>query len=87
MAVALEIPPSLREHAGGLRVVRGTGATLEEFLDNLEQRYPMLIRHLREAANFSRFFAVRINDRRFHHLRSPEVRLSPGDTVRFIPNG
>lgn len=86
MTVQVKIPTILRKHADGAPVLKGSGATLGELLEDLEARYPGLTTRVRtDGGGLSRHVNVYVNDEDARHLGALEAAVSEGDTVSIIP--
>ena len=62
MSVEVRIPTILRTFTGGAKAVHGTGATLQQVLDDIEARNPGLKDRIVESETLRRFVNVYVND-------------------------
>ncbi len=84
MAIEVRIPTILRSYTGGAKAVEGSGATLDELLDNLDAAHGGLRDRLVDGEKLRRFVNVYLNDEdvRFGGLETP---VKDGDTVTVLP--
>ena len=86
MSVQVKLPTILRKHAGGEPKVSAEGGTLREVLDDLEARYPGVMKNvLADDGGLHRFINVYLNDEDVRYLGSLETEISEGDTVSILP--
>jgi molybdopterin converting factor small subunit len=79
MAVKVRMPPILRAQIGGAREVEAAGATLQEVLDDLFERFPSVRSHLvDEAGAINKFVNV--------YVANEDVRLGDG-LATAVPDG
>jgi molybdopterin synthase sulfur carrier subunit len=78
MAIEVRIPTILRSYTGGAKAVEGSGATLDELLDNLRER-------LVDGEKLRRFVNVYLNDEDVRFLGGLETPVKDGDTVTVLP--
>ena len=62
MAIEVRIPTILRSYTGGAKAVEGSGATLDELLDNLDAAHGGLRERLVDGEKLRRFVNVYLND-------------------------
>ena len=62
MAIEVRIPTILRSYTGGAKAVEGSGATLDELLNNLDAAHGGLRERLVDGEKLRRFVNVYLND-------------------------
>jgi molybdopterin converting factor small subunit len=83
-AVTLAIPALLRDVAGAAEL-RLRAATLREALEEAYRRVPALRFHFCEDdGGFRAHVLCFVNDVNTRTLRSPDVRLKPGDRISIL---
>jgi molybdopterin synthase sulfur carrier subunit len=86
MAVTVKIPTILRRHVGGVAQVEGTGDTVRDLLQNLEQRYPGITGGiLNSEGGLHRFVNLYVNGEDVRYLGALETEVAEGDTVSILP--
>jgi molybdopterin synthase sulfur carrier subunit len=85
MAIEVRIPTILRTYTDGAKQVEGTGATLDELIADLEQRYGGLRARLIEGDSLRRFVNVYLNDEDVRFLAGLQTTVKDGDTVTVLP--
>ncbi len=85
MAIEVRIPTILRTYTEGAKQVEGTGATLDELIADLEQRYGGLRARLIEGDSLRRFVNVYLNDEDVRFLAGLQTTVKDGDTVTVLP--
>jgi sulfur-carrier protein len=85
MAIEVRIPTILRTYTGGAKSVEGSGATLDELLDDLETRHHGLRERLADDAGLRRFVNVYLNDEDVRFLGGLKTPVADGDTVTVLP--
>jgi MoaD family protein len=85
MAVEVRIPTILRQYTAGAKTVEGSGTTLDELIDDLEQRHPGLRERLVEEGQLRRFVNVYLNDEDVRFLGGLATGLGDGDDVTILP--
>jgi len=85
VSVVVEVPTILRTYTGGAKAVAGTGATLNELIDDLEVRHPGMRARLVDVAGLRRFVNIYLNDEDVRFLNGLTTALSDGDTVTILP--
>jgi molybdopterin synthase sulfur carrier subunit len=84
--VEVLIPTPLRRFTDGKSKVSGSGATVAELLDSLEEAYPGLSERVREEdGQIRRFVNIFVNGSNIRELDGGETALKPGDEVGIIP--
>jgi sulfur-carrier protein len=85
MAIEVRIPTILRTYTGGAKAVEGSGATLDELLDNLDKAHSGLRERLVDGEKLRRFVNVYLNDEDVRFLGGLETPVKDGDTVTVLP--
>ncbi len=85
MAIEGRIPTILRSYTGGAKAVEGSGATLDELLDNLDAAHGGLRERLVDGEKLRRFVNVYLNDEDVRFLGGLETPVKDGDTVTVLP--
>jgi MoaD family protein len=85
MAIEVRIPTILRTYTGGAKAVEGSGATLDELLNNLESAHGGLRERLVDGEKLRRFVNVYLNDEDVRFLGGLETPVKDGDTVTVLP--
>ncbi len=85
MAIEVRIPAILRTYTAGAKQVEGSGATLDELISDLEQRYSGLRARLTDDGGLRRFVNVYLNDEDVRFLAGLQTKVKDGDTVTVLP--
>jgi sulfur-carrier protein len=85
MAIEVRIPTILRTYTGGAKTVDGSGATLDELLNNLDKEHGGLRERLVDGGKLRRFVNVYLNDEDVRFLGGLETPVKDGDTVTVLP--
>jgi len=85
MAIEVRIPTILRSYTGGAKAVEGSGATLDELLNNLDAAHGGLRERLVDGEKLRRFVNVYHNDEDVRFLGGLETPVKDGDTVTVLP--
>jgi len=85
MAIEVRIPTILRTYTGGAKAVEGSGATLDELLNNLNATHGGLRERLVDGEKLRRFVNVYLNDEDVRFLGGLETPVKDGDTVTVLP--
>ncbi len=85
MAIEVRIPTILRTYTGGAKTVEGSGATLDELLNNLDKEHSGLRDRLVDNEKLRRFVNVYLNDEDVRFLGGLETPVKDGDTVTVLP--
>ena len=85
MAIEVRIPTILRSYTGGAKAVEGSGATLDELLNNLDSAHGGLRDRLVDGEKLRRFVNVYLNDEDVRFLGGLETPVKDGDTVTVLP--
>ena len=79
------VPTILRAYTDGAKSVEGSGASLDELIDDLEARHPGLRDRLVEDGALRRFVNVYLNDEDVRFLGGIATPVADGDTVTVLP--
>ena len=85
MAIEVRIPTILRSYTGGAKAVEGSGATLDELLNNLDAAHGGLRERLVDGEKLRRFVNVYLNDEDVRFRGGLETPVKDGDTVTVLP--
>jgi molybdopterin synthase sulfur carrier subunit len=85
MAIEVRIPTILRTYTGGAKAVEGSGATLNELLNNLDAAHDGIRERLVDGEKLRRFVNVYLNDEDVRFLGGLETPVKDGDTVTVLP--
>jgi MoaD family protein len=85
MGIEVRIPTILRSYTGGAKAVEGSGATLDELLNNLDAAHGGLRERLVDGEKLRRFVNVYLNDEDVRFLGGLETPVKDGDTVTVLP--
>jgi sulfur-carrier protein len=85
MSVEVRIPTVLRTFTGGEKAVHGSGATLQEVLDDIDARNPGLKERIVESQSLRRFVNVYVNDEDVRFAGGLNAPTSDGDVVVVLP--
>ncbi len=86
MSVKVRIPTPLRKLTGGKGEVEGTGGTIGEMIEYLEDKYPGIKDRLcDESGNMRRFVNIYVNEEDIRFRQGKDTILSDGDEVSIVP--
>jgi molybdopterin synthase sulfur carrier subunit len=86
MAVEVRIPTLLLGVTHGQKVVHGSGATVGDLLQNLDNLYPGLKSQLySEDGKLHRFVNIYRNDEDIRYLGQLETPVQDGDVISILP--
>lgn len=85
MPVTVDIPPPLREQAGGNLKVTVSGNTVHEVLDDLVKQFPELGPKLFDAGRLRPHVNVLVNDEDIRYLDDLGTDVTDGTVVALIP--
>ena len=86
MPITVDIPPPLREQAGGNLKATTSGNTVHEVLDDLIKQHPALGPKLFDNGRLRPHVNVLVNDEDIRYLQKEQTPVSAGDTVSIIPS-
>ncbi len=82
----VRLAAALRRFAGGAISVTGTGETISQVLDNLEERCPGLKGQLITDANdLHPFINIYLNDEDIRFLKELQTPVTNGDVITILP--
>ena len=80
------IPSSLRRYTAGQSKADVSGGTINEVIDNLEQRYPGVKSRLcDESGQIKRYVNVFVNDEEIRTLEGADTPVAEKDEVSIVP--
>lgn len=85
MPITVDIPPPLREQAGGNLKVAVTGNTVHECLDDLVKQHPPLGPKLFDNGRLRPHVNVLVNDEDIRYLDDLGTEVADGVVVALIP--
>jgi molybdopterin converting factor small subunit len=81
----IRIPPTLRDTTGGEREIDGTGSTLRDLLENVNERYPSLGARVWDDGQIARFVYVFVGGEDARTLQGLETPVDDSTTVILLP--
>ncbi len=85
MPITVDIPPPLREYAGGHLKVPVSGNTVHEVLADLVKQFPPLEPKLFDAGVLRPHVNVLVNDEDIRYLDDLDTAITDGTAVALIP--
>jgi sulfur-carrier protein len=85
MAIKVQIPQAMRQHADGQSTVELTGANVKEVLDGLGAKFPNIVGRIFENGQVRRFVNIYLNDEDIRYLDNLQSATKDGDVVAIIP--
>jgi MoaD family protein len=86
VSVRVRIPSALRSHTGGETQVELEATTVEQALQDLEERFPALILLLRDEGGALRpRVSIYVNDEHVRYRQGLQTPLHDGDQVFVMP--
>ncbi|MCC6179892.1 MAG: MoaD family protein [Chloroflexi bacterium] len=86
MSIRVRIPAALRSVTGGETEVSVGGASVDQALGELEQRFPGIRQRLRDDEGaLRRFVNLYVNGEDVRFLQGLQTNLKAGDEVSIIP--
>ena len=85
MPITVDIPPPLREQAGGNLKVTTSGNTVHEVLDDLIRQHPALGPKLFDNGRLRPHVNVLVNDEDVRYLDDLDTKVTDGVIVALIP--
>ncbi len=86
MPVLVNVPTVLRPHAGGAKVLSGTGSTVGEVLNGLIAEYPGLSGQvIDEDGSLRKFVNVYLNDDDVRYLSALDTPVKDADEISILP--
>ena len=87
MKITVEIPTALRRFTDGVQSIECSSETLPELLGEIEQRFPAIIKHLRDdAGQVRRFVNIYVNEEDIRFLGGNDYKFREGDRVLVVPS-
>jgi molybdopterin synthase sulfur carrier subunit len=87
MKITVEIPTALRRFTDGIQSIECTSATLPELLGEIEQRFPAIVKHLRDdTGQVRRFVNIYVNEEDIRFLGGNDYKFREGDRVLVVPS-
>ena len=87
MATKILIPTPLRQYTDKLNALEFKADTVEDLLNGLTQRYPVLTQHLfSEDGRLRSFVNVYVNDEDIRYLQKMQTKLTEKDIVSIVPS-
>jgi MoaD family protein len=85
MAVKVQVPTPMRQHAEGKTTVEVAGATVQAVLDDLGAKYPALKSRILDNGQVRRFVNVYLNNEDIRYLDNLATPVKDGDELAIIP--
>ncbi|MEE9538080.1 MAG: MoaD/ThiS family protein [candidate division NC10 bacterium] len=85
MSVLVRIPTPLRSLTKGQAEVQEEGSSVQELIENLEDKYKGLKERLCDGQDIRRFINIYVNDEDIRFLQGTETPLKPGDQISIVP--
>jgi molybdopterin converting factor small subunit len=85
MAVKVQIPTPMRQHADGQSTVEVSGATVQAVLADLGAKFPALSQRIFDNGHVRRFVNLYLNDEDIRYLDNLATPVKDGDELAIIP--
>jgi molybdopterin synthase sulfur carrier subunit len=85
MAIKVQIPTPMRQHAEGKTEVEAAGGTVQAVLDDLSARYPALKERIFDKGQVRRFVNLYLNNEDIRYLENLATPVKDGDELAVIP--
>ncbi len=85
MSIRVQIPTPMRQYTQGQASVEAAGATVQDVLDDLGQRFPAITQRLFENGQVRRFVNIYLNDEDIRYLDNLGSAVKDGDELSIIP--
>jgi MoaD family protein len=85
MAIKIQIPTPMRQHAEGKGEVEAAGGSVQAVLDDLGVRYPALKDRIFDKGQVRRFVNVYLNNEDIRYLDNLATPVKDGDELAIIP--
>lgn len=85
MPITVQVPPPMREAAGGKAEVAVAGATVRAALDDLVKQHPGLAPKLFDGGKLRPYVNVFVNDEDIRYLDEMDTAVADGQVVALIP--
>jgi molybdopterin synthase sulfur carrier subunit len=87
MKITVEIPTALRRFTDGVKTIECGSANLPELLGEIEQRFPAIVKHLRDdSGQVRRFVNIYVNEEDIRFIGGNEYKFREGDRVLVVPS-
>src|SRR5882672_10721250 len=87
MKITVEIPTALRRFTDGVQTIECSSATLPDLLGEIEQRFPAIVKHLRDdSGQVRRFVNIYVNEEDIRFLGGNNYKFREGDRVLVVPS-
>jgi molybdopterin converting factor small subunit len=87
MKITVEIPTALRRFTDGVQSLECNSGTLPELLGEIEQRFPAIVKHLRDdSGQVRRFVNIYVNEEDIRFLGGNDYKFQEGDRVLVVPS-
>ena len=85
MAIKIQIPTPMRQHADGKTTVEVAGATVQAALADLSARYPAIAERVFKDGKMRQFINVYLNNEDIRYLDNLATPVKDGDELAIIP--
>jgi sulfur-carrier protein len=85
MAIRVQIPTPMRQHAEGQGEVEASGGSVQAVLDDLAARYPALKDRIFDKGQVRRFVNLYLNNEDIRYLDNLATPVKDGDELAIIP--
>lgn len=85
MSIEVRIPTILRPFTRDQKNVSAEGGTLQQVIDDLENKYPGISARLLENGALRRFINVYVNDEDVRFLEGLNSATKEGDSITILP--
>jgi len=85
MSVLVRVPTPLRSLTKGQAEVQEEGSSVQELIENLEEKYRGLKERLCDGQDIRRFINIYVNDEDIRFLQGTATPLKPGDQISIVP--
>jgi len=87
MKITVEIPTALRRFTDGVQTIECSSATLPDLLGEIGQRFPAIVKHLRDdSGQVRRFVNIYVNEEDIRFLGGNDYKFQEGDRVLVVPS-
>jgi sulfur-carrier protein len=85
MAIKVQIPTPMRQHAEGKTTVEATGATVQAVLADLGAKYPAIAERVFQNGKVRPFINLYVNNEDVRYLDNLATPVKDGDELAIIP--
>jgi molybdopterin synthase sulfur carrier subunit len=86
MPVSVRVPTPLRKFTNGADQIQAQGVTVEELVEDLEQRFPGIKERIcDEEGQIRRFVNIYVNGDDIRFLKNLQTTLKEGDELSIVP--